>query len=326
MNVTPSTILFFCCSYLNLRRLCYLLSLAVVLLSTSAWSAETASEGHDPNEEKIAKSIHEGSLQWLKAGDKEILSWYFPSIKMQPVGAVILIPDQNETIAGVDVLIPLRKRFLEAGYAVLVVSMPEIKAQMVQIEPASSKTQLAVQAQASSDAADPDIAQYAEQVNSRLDAALQFVRQSNFDNILIVGHGTGGYWGVNYLVGKKPDEFKKADKGPWIAIIMVSGYTPHSTVLSSFVQQQILSGIKFPILDIKAQIDYGYVNEQVKERLQIVQKSKDLHYRQAVIDSVDYHYSGAGEALTVKISGWARRQRAIEKAEEEAESQIATDK
>lgn len=265
---------------------------------------ESAFAEHDPAEEKLSRALVEGSVQWLSVQDKDMLAWSFTSSRIPPLGAVILIPDQSETIGAVDVITPLRKQFVEQGFSVLVVSMPPSKDQAVQVEPLTP----AAPAPTSDKTADEAQDQYAALAKDRFDAADKFMRAGNYMQTIWIGHGTGGYWLLKYFANKKPALATGADKSPWSGVVLISAYAPHSTQISTSLQQQVLAQIKFPILDIVALRDHRYVSDQAKERISIIQTAKEANFRQKFWEGVDFHFSGAQEELSYSIRLWARGQ------------------
>lgn len=214
----------------------------------------------------LERQLPQHEQQQLQAGDDTFLALWKPANSNDPSGAVIIVPGAGETADWPLAISPLRNKLPDANWASLSLSLPDLQSEASQarpIEPAASAapapdstskeasaTVKPVEqiANAETELAKPESAvptpealakTDAERVFKRLDAALAFAQQQDARQIVLLGHGTGGYWAARYLNEKQPAGIQK--------LVLVAVQTPAT---SPPELAQLTSHLKIPTLDL----------------------------------------------------------------------------
>lgn len=204
--------------------------------------------------------------QQLQAGDEAFLALWKPANSSNPDGVVIIVPGAGETADWPRAVGPLRNKLPDANWASLSLSLPDLQSEASQarlIEPAASTvpapdstskeastTVKPVEqiANTETELAKPESAvptpealakTDADRIFKRLDAALAFAQQQDAHQIVLLGHGTGGYWAARYLSEKQPAGIQK--------LVLVAVQTPAT---SPPELAQLTSHLKIPTLDL----------------------------------------------------------------------------
>lgn len=173
----------------------------------------------------LQERLPQGEQQQLEAGEEGFLALWLPANKGEVQGVVILLPGAGETADWPQAIGPLRSKLPNAGWHSLSLTLPDplpaaaeqstgdghpapASAAAAPAEPAPSAAPAqdsATPAEPSGSASsEPKIVRetpehYAERVLARVQAAIAFAQQQKPSSIILLGHGTGGYWAARYL-------------------------------------------------------------------------------------------------------------------------------
>lgn len=194
-------------------------------------SAETAAET-PPSEHAAVPERSENEAQALEqqlptteqqqlsssAGD--FLALWKPANAAEASGVVILIPGDSESADWPQAIGPLRTKLPDVGWSSLSLTLPDPFNQKPQVAPAPATPTEPAPAEASTTAADASTdeaataetlaveaqapsqvgaEQHAERVLARIQAAVAFAQTQKPKRIVLLGHGSGGYWAARYL-------------------------------------------------------------------------------------------------------------------------------
>lgn len=176
----------------------------------------------------LQEQLPAGEQQQLTAGEESFLALWLPANKGEAQGVVILLPGAGATADWPQVIGPLRSKLPNAGWHTLSLTLPDpLPAAAKTDDDSSAPNSAAADAAApsaapaqdpatpaqdsptpaepsSSPSGEPAIADetpehYAARVLARVQAAMAFAQQQNPRSIVLLGHGTGGYWAARYL-------------------------------------------------------------------------------------------------------------------------------
>jgi pimeloyl-ACP methyl ester carboxylesterase len=167
----------------------------------------------------LQQQLPAGEQQQLSAGDEQFLALWQPANKGKAQGVVILLPGAGETADWPQAIGPLRRKLPDAGWHTLSLTLPDplaaaehsvstATAAAATAEPAASAAPVpdspATTAPVQPTDSEPvsvgeSPEQYAARLLARLQAAIELAQQQNPDSIVLLGHGTGGYWAARYL-------------------------------------------------------------------------------------------------------------------------------
>lgn len=136
----------------------------------------------------------------------------------------------------------------------------------------------------------------ADRVDARIDAAISFLTDKGYEQLVFVGHGVGGIWIMDYLTDHPvPDEQ---------AVVMIQPRMPHRDIgvdLPALLLEQ-----KRPILDLYYD-DNRFDKSFATERANFARRSGNSHYRQTRLGGLGLQ-SGQSEAkdrrVVQSLRGW----------------------
>ncbi len=222
--------------------------------------------------DQIVDSIMTGDAIWLEDGKNKFLGLFTESATPKTEGAIIVVHGIGVHPNWPDVILPIRAEFPDHGWATLSIQMPIL---------ANDKTS-------------KDYIPLLKEVNSRFDAAVQFLKAKNIQNIVIAAHSMGATMANQYLT-TKPDPAIRA----YIAISMSSD--PKTKELDNVKKLRLIKNI--PVLDIYGNQDLDPVLRFAKNRLKAGQKSNPK-YKQVMIKGADHFYLSKNEQLIKIIRLW----------------------
>lgn len=170
--------------------------------------------------------------QQLSTNAGNFLALWKPANATEASGVVILIPGDSESADWPQAIGPLRNKLPDVGWSSLSLTLPDPHDQAPQVAPApaaetTNATAEADPAAPASEPADPPAPseaaattqaipapeagpltqatpeQHAERVLARIQAAVAFAQSQKAKRIVLLGHGSGGYWAARYL-GNSP--------------------------------------------------------------------------------------------------------------------------
>jgi pimeloyl-ACP methyl ester carboxylesterase len=289
---------------------------------TAAPATETTSErpavAERSQDEALAlqEQLPAGEQQQLKAGDESFLALWQPANKGEAQGLVILLPGAGESADWPQAIGPLRRKLPDAGWHTLSLTLPDPQPPAVtaittgeaapaSAEPAPAPDASAATAEPSPTTAEPVSAasaepattgatpeQHAERVLARIQAAIEFAQLQKASSIVLLGHGTGGYWAARYL-----SEHKTA---PIQNLLLVAPLLPaqFSPTLDELVPKLQLAVGDF------------YYKDQAPERtaalkrLQASKRQKSPAYIQIAMSALPGNPAIEQEQLFRRIRGW----------------------
>jgi pimeloyl-ACP methyl ester carboxylesterase len=250
-------------------------------LGSSAWGAGSTRE--KAWADLLAGRLQHGQVVWLKTADgQKVFAIYEPQRKGHGKGAAILLHDMGQHPDWPRVIAPLRNALPRHGWSTLSVQMP-------------------VLAQGASPG------QYApllKAVNSRLQAAVSYLKSQHITPVVLVGYGLGATMGAAYLTSEKDSAVRSL-----IGISMgtVEGTEPSLDIAS------YLAKLGLPILAIYGSRDYEWVLRSVPRlaaagrRAEAANGAEAPVFRQVEIMGADHGYTGVTDVLTEDVVDWLNR-------------------
>jgi len=245
-------------------------TLFLLLFSQSLLASDFAKEKRWADQ--IVDSIMTGEAVWLKDGKNKFLSLFTESTTGKTKGALIVVHGIGVHPNWPDVIQPIRTELPEHGWATLSIQMPIL----------------------GNDKTSTDYIPLLKEVNSRFNAAVQFLKKKNIRNIVITAHSMGTTMANQYLT-TKPNPAIRA----YIAISM-----PNDPKSKEFNNVKKLSQIKaIPVLDIYGNQDLDSVLRFTKKRF-VAGKKANPRYKQVMIKGADHFYQSKSNQLVKIIRLW----------------------
>ncbi len=221
---------------------------------------------------QIVDALITGDAEWLPVGDLQVLAIYTPSDTEPVRGAAIVMHGIGVHPDWPDVIHPLRTRLPEAGWATLSLQMPILP----------------------NEANGTDYLPLMPEVPPRINAAVKFLQQQGFDNIVLISHSLGTIMSSYYLT-HQPAKPVRAFVG--ISMTEIDKYSEMSNVA-------MLKNIHLPVLDVYGSLDEAYVRDYVPQRKQSALTAGNQAYRQVEIKDANHFYNGKDDALLKVIEDW----------------------
>ena len=264
----------------------------------------------------LARTIPAEEQQQLQAGDDTFLSLWKPANVAEPKGVVIIIPGAGETADWPQAIGPLRRQLPNAGWSSLSITLPDlqsdviaprvldvpptIKAPDVGSKDSTTAAPIEQAAGGEADVADKVVVDSseehakvdAERIFARLDAAIAYAEQQSAPSIVILGHGTGGYWAARYMSEKQPSQVEK--------LVMVAVQTPAKAKPEL---TELTPTLKLPTADI-FYMDKPLDRNAALERLQASKRLKTLAFSQVSLKSLPGNAKDQQEQLVRRVRGW----------------------
>jgi hypothetical protein len=183
----------------------------------------------------LSRQLSSQEQQLLQAGDEAFLALWLPANTAEAHGVVVLVAGAGESADWPKVLGPLRRRLPDAGWHSLTLSLPDPQDALPPAPAVNAvNTTTATAAPAALDAApasadepppvadapqaDPSLQadqpmldageRHARRIKQRITAALERARQQQASHIVLLGHGSGGYWSTRYLSEEQPADVR----------------------------------------------------------------------------------------------------------------------
>lgn len=245
-----------------------LLMLAVV--PAAATESDTAKEQRWANQ--IVDSLLDGDAVWLAdPGGHEFLS-ILTEGDTDSGRAVILIHGIGVHPNWPDVIYPLREALLENDITSLSIQMPIL----------------------ANEAEDSEYSGLYPEVPGRLQAAVDFLKDSGYARIDIVAHSMGARMATYYLARENIDDVNSA-----VLIGMGSSST------SSWPECiDALAELRIPVLDLYGGKDLDIVLDTVQDRASSGQKNVSGIYRQIRVEEANHFFQGHEDELKSVVIDW----------------------
>lgn len=224
---------------------------------------------------QIVDFLVDGEPVWLEADHHRFLGIFTASHADARYGAVILVHGAGVHPDWQQVIHPLRSSLPERGWATLSIQMPVLP----------------------NGAGEDDYAPLFKYVPGRIDAAVQYLQEREFRNIVLLGHSLGASMSSYYLA-----HTRHSGIGAFVGIGMKAVKQPGAlSVLDNFPS---LKSIRVPVLDV-----YGaYSNEQVigtiHRRYNALKLAGVAKSKQTFIKHADHYFNGQEMALDGVIGNW----------------------
>lgn len=256
---------------------------------------------------QLAAAITVGEPQWLEAGGERFLGIFTKSTTGTSLGGAIILPSLGRTPDWPDVIAPLRKALPTESWNTLAIELPA---------PAKGADGLW------------QLKPYFSAARSRIQAAIDYLRQQGIANIVLIGHGLGAAAAAVSVSGSDPLKVS--------ALAAISlGIPPGSD--SKAYQPKLLETIHVPILDIYGSRDFtdvvdsagarvaaarrgglaalrsqqlGALKRSPQARLLTTEHNGYIAYRQLELMGADHTFRGAEPRLIKRIMGWLKKQSA----------------
>ena len=271
----------------------------------------------------LERQVPQAERQMLHAGSDEFLALWKPANTSEPEGALIILAGAGETADWPKTVGPLRRKFPDAGWHSLSLSLPDLLADSprARVETAPAPSQPVAQGQSAPAKDTPDNANAsveqataaegeasesatqvqppvdddkadADRIFARLDAAVAYAQQHNARSIVLLGNGSGAYWAARYLSERQPAQVQK--------LVMVAAQTPAQA-------EQSLDALA-PTLKVPT-ADFFYTNQAqarraAEQRLQASKRLKGNTYRQVGLTAMPGNSTAEQEQLFRRIRGW----------------------
>ena len=255
------------------------LKLAIVpLLSLLALAPAAATESDIAKEKRwatqIVDSLLDGDAVWLAdPGGHEFLS-ILTEGDTGSGRAVILMHGIGVHPNWPDVIYPLREGLLENGITSLSIQMPIL----------------------ANEAEDSDYAFLYPEVPGRVQAAVDFLRESGYSRIDIVSHSMGARMAVYYLS-------RESTEGVNSAVLIGFGNSESGSWPEGV---DALASLRVPVLDLYGGKDLDIVLDTVQQRADSGQKNASGIYRQLRVEEANHFFQGHEEELKRAVIGWLK--------------------
>jgi pimeloyl-ACP methyl ester carboxylesterase len=264
----------------------------------------------------LERTIPAEEQQQLQAGADTFLSLWKPANVAEPKGVVIIIPGVGETADWPQAIGPLRRQLPNAGWSSLSITLPDlqsdviaprvldvpptIKAPDVGSKDSTTAAPIEQAAGGEADVADKVVVDSseehakvdAERIFARLDAAIAYAEQQSAPSIVVLGHGTGGYWAARYMSEKQPSQVEK--------LVMIAVQTPPKAKPEL---TELAPTLKLPTADI-FYMDKPLDRNAALERLQASKRLKTSAFSQVSLKSLPGNAKDQQEQLVRRVRGW----------------------
>ena len=264
----------------------------------------------------LERTLPAQEQQQLQAGSETFLALWKPANAAEPKGAVIIVPGAGETADSPQAVGPLRRKLPDAGWSSLSITLPDLQSdaiapRVLEVPPSikapdtgtkdsTTSTPIEQAAGGEADIADKAVVESvdeqrrvdAERIFARIDAAVAYAEGQSARSIVVLGHGTGGYWAARYLSEKQPPQVEK--------LLMVAVKTPAG------IKPELLdltSSLKLPTADI-FYMDKPLDRDAALARLQASKRLKTTAFSQVSLKALPGNAKDQQEQLVRRVRGW----------------------
>ena len=256
---------------MHFEKLC-LLCLVLNLIPLSV-RAVSYSEYEHQISAALAQRQPAQEIVWLKAAGRDFLSLYREPAADTVRGAAIIVHGMGGHADWPEVIAPLRTRLPESGWATLSLQMPLLP-------PGAPLA---------------DYGKTAQDSGYRISAAIQYLEQHGYINIISIGYGFGGALIADYLA---------ANPGNHMTAFVGISVQSHDFLNPRLKLRNDLAAINIPVLDVYAGGDRGKVLRQADDRRLAGSKNGKNSYEQIMIGDADRFYTGKEDVMITRICGW----------------------
>lgn len=270
----------------------------------------------------LQQQLPNAEQQQLAASDGNFLALWKPANAAEASGVVILIPGDSESADWPQAIGPLRNKLPDVGWSSLSLTLPDPHDQAPQVAPAPAPEETASAAAAADPAApatDPAQAapdatpaattqasaapeagpltqatpeQHAERVLARIQAAVAFAQSQKAKRIVLLGHGSGGYWAARYLGNSPSPEVQN--------LLLVAAKVPEGF---SPPLEELVPGLKLAVGDFYYK-DQPADRTAALKRQQASKRQAQPAYVQVAMKALPGNPATEQEQLFRRIRGW----------------------
>ena len=222
---------------------------------------------------KLAEEAKATEVCSLEADGEKFLGLYTSQTAKVAHGAAIILHGMGGHADWPQLISPLRTALPGQGWSTLSIQLPVIAPQN-QIE---------------------DYGLTLQQAADRIDAAVRFLRDRKFLNIVVVGHSFGAASALAYL--------EKENKQKIRALVAI-GLQDYAFVKPVMNVLGLIEKSHIPILDIYGSRDYKNVIDQAPDRRLAARKGNNQNYSQFEIEGADHYFDKMDDVLVKRIRGW----------------------
>ncbi|MDH5435601.1 MAG: alpha/beta hydrolase family protein [Gammaproteobacteria bacterium] len=223
-------------------------------------------------ETQIADSLLVGEAIKLKTKDAEFLALYAEPEGEKVKGAVIMIHGIGVHPAWPDVINPLRIQLPEMGWHTLSIQMPVL----------------------ANEASDKDYVPLFQEVPSRIQAGVDFLKRKSIKNIVIAGHSLGATMASYYLATKHDAAVK--------TYVIISGGMGATNYEHTHIHGNLKKMPNINIVDIFGSEDHPRVMKYLKKRKSFFRKAQIKKYSTLRIQGANHFYRDKNDLLVEKLN------------------------
>lgn len=252
------------------HRACGVVFAMLAVLANAAWASDRAKEQRWADQ--IVDFLVVGEAVWLSDDAGKFLGLFTEPSAEPAKGAVIVVHGLGAHPDWQDVVAPLRAGLPEHGWATLSVQMPIL-------------------------ANDADPSEYGPlfaEVPGRLDAAVAYLKEHGYDNIVVAAHSLGTAMTASYLAqqGKA-----SGDIAAFVAMGMRDGHGNDPRMHTA----AFLKDIAVPMLDL-----YGAQDNEAVQSATVRRSAGKAQgtYEQTEVPGTDHFFRGKSDRLVEIVAQW----------------------
>ena len=269
----------------------------------------------------LERQLPKDEQQTLQADQESFLALWKPANAPEAKGLVILVPGADESADWPRAIQPLRLKLPDVGWSSLSLTLPDSKSaplpeallprtpEPVTVDTGAAATEVDKQPAAEGDSAAtpptepspseapaPPPVDPAVRIFARIQAGIAFAEQQDSKNIVLLGHGDGGYWAALYLKEHKPEQIKQLVV---VAPQLPAGQTPS---LDDLIPGLKLATGDFFYKDLAADRGNAVRRKQASKRLD------HDGYTQIALKALPGNLEAEQEQLFRRVRGWLDKQ------------------
>ena len=244
-----------------------------VLLPVAATNSDTDKESRWA--EQVIDDLLDGEAVWLNDESGHKFLGILTEGNADSNQAVVLAHGIGVHPNWPDVIYPLRAGLLEQGITTLSIQMPIL----------------------ANDADQREYAPLYAEVPGRFDAALDYLDEAGYRDIVIIGHSSGASMAAHYL---------SKSGSPIVKSLVIIGMSPGITGAEHI---EALEKINIPVLDLYGSEDLEPVLDSVEQRALAGNKQAGHQYLQVRVDGANHFFQGYEETLVQQVIDWLNAQR-----------------
>jgi len=223
---------------------------------------------------EIEESVMDGDVEYLELPeDKEVFSIYTESELDDSKGAIIVLHSRGYHANWSSVIKPVRVGLTERGWNTLAVQMPVLDKE--------SKYY--------------DYVPIFPYAHERIRAAIDFLKDQDINNIVIVAHGCGAHMSMSYI-----DKYGDSEISAYVGIGI--GATDYK---QKIIKEFPLDKMAIPVMDVFGEKDFPGVIRLAEQRVSLLNDGNAKN-QQLSIKGADHYYEEGGtvDLLIDQIDIW----------------------